>query len=200
MSKQTTTKDNPVTTEYVRSYVEKVTSVFKAIDPSTVSKVGELLSGARAEGRQVFILGNGGSAATSSHFAVDLGKGCSRNREKRFKVISLTDNVPWITALSNDITYDDVFAEQLENFAKAGDIVIAISGSGNSKNVLKALELANRVGCETVGISGFKGGKLKELVRHHIHIPADHMGRIEDGQMLVVHILVYGFMDIEGCG
>ena len=191
---------NLVSTDYVRSYLAKLDALLKTIDPKEVSRVGELLTAARSEGRQVFLCGNGGSAALASHMAVDLGKGCSRNREKRFKVLSLTDNVPWMTALSNDVSYDDVFVEQLKNYAQKGDILIAISGSGNSKNVLKAIQYANQVGCITVGISGFLGGKLKEMVTEHIHIKAEHMGLIEDGQLIVGHILVYGFMDAEGCG
>ncbi len=191
---------NTVTAPYATEYLAKLNQVLSAIDPRKIEEVGALLHAARAEGRQVLILGNGGSAATSSHLAVDFGKGCSRGREKRFRVISLTDNMPWITALGNDISYDDIFSEQLENYAQAGDVVLAISASGNSKNVIKALELANKIGCVTVGISGFAGGKLKDLVKIHIHVPDSHMGRIEDGQMIVGHILLYGFMDAEGCG
>ncbi len=191
---------NLATTDYVRGYITKLTALLQSIDPKEVEKVGLLLSAAREEGRQVFLLGNGGSAASASHLAVDLGKGCSRNREKRFRVLSLTDNTPWMTALSNDISYEDVFVEQLKNYAEKGDLLIAISGSGNSKNVLKALQYANQIGCETIGISGFAGGKLKEMVKHHVHIKSDHMGLIEDGQMIVGHILVYAFMDAEGCG
>ena len=191
---------NLATTDYIRGYITKLTALLQSIDPKEVEKVGLLLSAAREEGRQVFLLGNGGSAASASHLAVDLGKGCSRNREKRFRVLSLTDNTPWMTALSNDISYEDVFVEQLKNYAEKGDLLIAISGSGNSKNVLKALQYANQIGCETIGISGFAGGKLKDLVKHHVHIKSDHMGLIEDGQMIVGHILVYAFMDAEGCG
>jgi D-sedoheptulose 7-phosphate isomerase len=191
---------NLATTDYIQGYLGKLQALLKTIDPKQVSKVGELLANARAEGRQVFLCGNGGSAALASHLAVDLGKGCSRNRDKRFRVIAFTDNTPWITALSNDISYDDVFVEQLKNYAEKGDVLIAISGSGNSKNVLKALQYANQIGCETVGISGFAGGKLKDMVNHHVHIKGEHMGLIEDGQMIVGHILVYAFMDSEGCG
>jgi D-sedoheptulose 7-phosphate isomerase len=191
---------NVANSDYARSYISKLTAVLATIDPKQVEKAGELLTAARAEGRQVFLCGNGGSAAMASHIAVDLGKGCSRNREKRFKVLSLTDNVPWMTALSNDISYDDVFVEQLKNYAEKGDVVIAISSSGNSKNVLKAVHYANEVGCETIGVSGFTGGKLKDCVKHHVLIKADHMGLIEDGQMVVGHILVYAFMDAEGVG
>jgi D-sedoheptulose 7-phosphate isomerase len=191
---------NPVTTDYVRGYLGRLEQVLRSVDPKQVAKVGELLTYARNEGKQVFLCGNGGSAALASHLAVDIGKGCSRNRDKRFRVISLTDNTPWLTALGNDISYDDVFVEQLKNYAEPGDVFIAISGSGNSKNILKAAEYAREKKCRTVAISGFAGGKVKELVEHHVHIRADHMGLIEDGCHVVGHCLVYGFMDVEGCG
>ena len=191
---------NPVSTDYVRGYLARVEHTLRTVDPKQVAKVGELLTYARNEGKQVFFCGNGGSAALASHLAVDIGKGCSRGRDKRFRVISLTDNTPWLTALGNDISYDDVFVEQLKNYAQPGDVFIAISGSGNSKNILKAAEYAREKGCRTVAISGFAGGKVKDIVEHHVHIKADHMGLIEDGCHVVGHILVYGFMDVEGCG
>jgi len=191
---------NLATPGYVRSYLDRLGVLLKKLNPDEVSRVGQLLADARAEGRQVFLCGNGGSAALASHVAVDLGKGCSRNRPKRFRVQSFTDNVPWMTALSNDLSYEDVFVEQLRNFAQKGDVLLAISSSGNSKNILKAVEYANQIGCETVGLSGFSGGKLKGLCKHHVLVPADHMGLIEDGQMVVGHILVYAFMDAEGAG
>jgi D-sedoheptulose 7-phosphate isomerase len=191
---------NLANADYARGYLSKLSALLQTIDPRQIEVAGALLTAARAEGRQVFLIGNGGSAALASHLAVDLGKGCSRNREKRFRVLSLTDNVPWMTALSNDISYEDVFVEQLRNYAEKGDILFAISSSGNSKNVLRAVQYANQVGCETIGVSGFAGGKLKEMVKHHVLIKAEHMGLIEDGQMVVGHILVYAFMDAEGCG
>ncbi|MEI6233815.1 MAG: SIS domain-containing protein [Planctomycetota bacterium] len=191
---------NYATPDYIHGYLGKLEAVMKSLDTLEISAVGAILSAARHEGRQVFVAGNGGSAALASHIAVDLGKGCSRNREKRFRVLSLTDNVPWITALGNDISYDDIFSEQLKNYAEKGDVFLAISGSGNSKNILKALQAANQIGCVTVGISGFKGGALKDLVKHHVHVKADHMGLIEDAQLIVSHILMYAFMDVEGCG
>lgn len=191
---------NLASADYAKSYLSKLGNLLQTIDPRQVEAAGALLTAARAEGRQVFLIGNGGSAALASHLAVDLGKGCSRNREKRFRVLSLTDNVPWMTALSNDISYEDVFVEQLRNYADKGDILFAISSSGNSKNVLKAVQYANQIGCETIGVSGFAGGKLKEMVKHHVLIKAEHMGLIEDGQMIVGHILVYAFMDAEGAG
>src|SRR4051794_35741731 len=109
---------NLASTDYVRSYLKKLTGLLQTIEPKEVEKAGLLLTAAREEGRQVFLCGNGGSAALASHLAVDLGKGCSRNRDKRFRVLSLTDNVPWMTALSNDISYEDVFVEQLRNYAQ----------------------------------------------------------------------------------
>jgi D-sedoheptulose 7-phosphate isomerase len=191
---------NLASASYVTSYLDRLGALLKKINPVEVERVGALLCAAREEGRQVFLCGNGGSAAMASHIAVDLGKGASRNRPKRFRVISFTDNVPWMTALSNDVSYEDVFVEQLKNYADKGDILIAISSSGNSKNVLKAVEYANQVGCETVGLSGFKGGKLAAMCKHNVVIPAEHMGLIEDGQMVVGHILVYAFMETEGAG
>jgi len=191
---------NLATPGYVRSYLERLGALLKKLDPGEVSGVGQLLADARAEGRQVFLCGNGGSAALASHIAVDLGKGCSRNRPKRFRALSLNDNTPWMTALANDLSYEDVFVEQLRNYAREGDVLLAISSSGNSRNILKAVEYANQIGCETVGLSGFKGGKLKGLCKHHVLVPAEHMGLIEDGQLVVGHILVYAFMDAEGAG
>ncbi len=191
---------NFATPDYIRGYLGKLDATLKSLDPKEISAVGALLAAARHEGRQVFIAGNGGSAALASHVAVDLGKGCSRNREKRFRVLSLTDNMPWITAVGNDLSFDDIFVEQLKNYAVKGDVLLAISGSGNSKNILKALKYANQIGCVTVGISGFKGGALRDLVKHHVHVKADHMGLIEDAQLVVCHILMYAFMDTEGCG
>jgi D-sedoheptulose 7-phosphate isomerase len=191
---------NLATADYVQSYLGRLGAVLKNIDPKQVAQAGALLVAAREEGRQVFICGNGGSAAMASHMAVDLGKGCSRKRPKRFRVMSLTDNVPWMTALSNDLSYDDVFVEQLANFAQKDDVLVAISSSGNSRNILKAVQYAGKSGCHTIGISGFKGGTLKELVEQHVLVKADHMGLIEDGQMIVAHILCYAFMDAEGAG
>ena len=186
--------------EFIRDYLSELDATIRALPHEQIAGIIEAVRDARDRDAQVFVVGNGGSAATASHFAVDLGKGASMGAERRFRVLSLTDNTPWMTALSNDISYEDVFVEQLKNYAEKGDLLIAISGSGNSKNVLKALQYANQIGCETIGISGFAGGKLKDLVKHHVHIKSDHMGLIEDGQMIVGHILVYAFMDAEGCG
>jgi D-sedoheptulose 7-phosphate isomerase len=131
---------------------------------------------------------------------VDLGKGASLGAERRFRVLSLTDNVPWITALGNDLSYEDVFVEQLRNYARAGDLLLAISGSGNSENVLRAVRYANSIGCRTIGLAGFAGGKLREQAQECLVVSADHMGRIEDGHFVVQHLIVYYFMSTLHAG
>jgi D-sedoheptulose 7-phosphate isomerase len=129
-------------------------------------------------------------------------KGASYNREKRFRMMALTDSLPTITAYSNDVSYDVVFVEQLKNFARPGDILISISGSGNSPNVLRAVEYANSIGVKTVGLTGRDGGQLGKLSQLEINVGHPHMGRIEDGHMIVCHMIAYYFMEQAGgaCG
>jgi D-sedoheptulose 7-phosphate isomerase len=147
------------------------------------------LKSAHSEGRQVFVLGNGGSAATASHVAEDLQKGVKECSGKRFKVISLTDSTPLICAWANDNGYDCIFAEQLDSFLEPGDVVIAISGSGNSPNVIKAVEKANQMGAITVGWSGFSGGKLAKVAQKSIVVASDNMQRIEDVHLILGHLV-----------
>jgi D-sedoheptulose 7-phosphate isomerase len=175
-------------------------ALFQAIEKIPLDKVSEAIDWfkeARANGRTIFVCGNGGSASTASHFACDIIKGASFNRESRFRIIALTDSLPAITAYSNDVCYDCVFCEQLKNFAESGDIVMAISGSGNSPNVLRAIEYANRLGCRTVSLTGRDGGKLGSMAQLNIQVSAPHMGRIEDAHMVVCHMIGYYFMDTE---
>jgi len=143
------------------------------------------------QGHTVFTFGNGGSAALASHFACDLGKGTliGLNGSRRFRVIALTDNLPLITAWANDNSYDDIFAEQLRNLAVIGDVAFAISGSGNSGNVLGALEVARSLGCTTMGITGYAGGKMKDLCDYCVIVPSDNMQVIEDFHLSVCHAL-----------
>ena len=150
---------------------------------------------AHAEGRFVFAIGNGGSAANASHFAVDLGKGASDKLGKRFKVLSLTDNTPWITALGNDYSYDDIFVRQLENYAGPGDVLIGISVSGNSPNCLRAFEWARAHGVHVIALLGAKRGKMAELAHQAVVVPDTHYGRVEDAQMTILHMLCYAFME-----
>ena len=150
---------------------------------------------ARTDSRHIFVCGNGGSASTASHFACDIVKGASFNRPSRFRIMALTDSLPTMTAYANDVGYDCVFAEQLKNFAQPGDVVMAISGSGNSPNVLRAVEYANEAGCKTIALTGRDGGKLGPLAQLNIQVPVPHMGRIEDAHMIICHMIAYRFME-----
>lgn len=183
--------------EYVKNYKQACLAVLDKIPEAQIARLIEVLAVAKEEGRHVFLCGNGGSAATASHFATDLGKGASLGREKRFRVLSLTDNVPWITALANDTDYSMIFLEQLKNYASAGDVLICFSGSGNSPNVVQAVEWANLNGLITIGVTGRPGGKLGEIAHHPVFIESAHMGLIEDGHFVIQHMLGYYFMEAD---
>ena len=172
--------------------------MIQAIDLEKIGQVIEALARARDEGRRIFVCGNGGSASAASHFVCDLVKGASYQRDKRFKIMALTDSLPTLTAYSNDVGYDCVFVEQLKNFAEPGDVVLAISGSGNSPNVLRALEYGNERGCFTIALSGRNGGKMGPLAKLHVCAAHPHMGRIEDAHMIAAHMISYYFMEAEG--
>ena len=181
--------------DWIAGYIKAQKATLDSIAPEGVAQVIEKLRVAWKEDRQVFIFGNGGSAANASHFATDLGKGASDKLGKRFRVISLTDNVAWMTALGNDYSYDDVFVGQLQNFGKAGDVVIAVSVSGNSPNCVKALNWAQEHGLKTVALVGAKRGRMAELAEQTLVIADTHYGRVEDAQMGILHILCYAFME-----
>lgn len=178
-------------------YKKELLDAIEKIDTGKVNQIIGWFREARDEGRTVFVCGNGGSASTASHFACDMVKGASYKRDKRFRIMALTDSLPTLTAYSNDVTYDIVFAEQLKNFAKPGDLVMAISGSGNSPNVLRAIEYANSIGCKTVGLTGRDGGQLGSLAQLNVQVAVPHMGRIEDAHMIICHMIGYYFMDTE---
>ena len=178
-------------------YRDDLIQAIHAIDTAKVSEIIDLFKDARAQGHAIFVAGNGGSASTASHFACDIVKGASFQRESRFRIMALTDSLPTITAYSNDVGYDCVFTEQLKNFAKPGDIFLAISGSGNSPNVVSAMEYANSAGCKTVALTGRDGGKLGKAAQLNLQVPVPHMGRIEDAHMIICHMIGYYFMDTE---
>jgi D-sedoheptulose 7-phosphate isomerase len=182
---------------FTKEYQDKLIDTIRAIDLSKVDQAIEWLKEARAAERHIFTCGNGGSASTASHFVCDIVKGASYNRDARFRIMALTDNLATLTAYSNDVGYDIVFVEQLKNFAQAGDVVMAISGSGNSPNVLRAVEYANSIGCKTIALTGRDGGKLGSMAKLNIQVPVPHMGRIEDAHMIVCHMIGYYFMDTE---
>lgn len=179
---------------------EYKTRVLEAIERIDLDKVRQAIGWfreAREAGRAIFLCGNGGSAATASHFACDMVKGASFNRPSRFRILTLTDSLPTITAYSNDVGYEAVFVEQLRNFAQPGDLFTAISGSGNSPNVIHAMEYANSAGCRTIALTGRNGGRLGPLAHLNIQVEVPHMGRIEDAHMIVCHMISYYFMETE---
>ena len=178
-------------------YKTKLLGALDTVDLEKVEEAIRVLGEARDKGRQIFVCGNGGSAATANHFACDMVKGASYGRAKRFKIMALSEQIPTMTAYSNDVGYDVVFSELLRNFAQPDDVVMAISGSGNSPNVLRAIEHANSIGCYTIGLTGKDGGKLGALVDLDVHVNDLHMGRIEDGHMIICHMICYHFMDTE---
>lgn len=178
-------------------YKNELLQAIESIDLEKVGRAIEILSQARADRRRVFVCGNGGSASTASHFATDLVKGASYGRSSRFRILALTDSLPTITAYSNDVSYECVFVEQLKNFAEPGDVVIAISSSGNSPNVLRAVEYGNSLGCRTIALTGREGGRLGPLAHLEIQVAHPHTGRIEDIHMMVLHMIGYYFMEEE---
>jgi D-sedoheptulose 7-phosphate isomerase len=167
----------------------------ETIPTQAVAQIIQKLQRALAEDRQVFVFGNGGSASNASHFATDLGKGSSDKIGKRFRVVSLNDNVSWITALGNDYAYDQVYVRQLMNYARPGDLVLVMSVSGNSPNVVKAVEWAKDHGIWSAALVGGKRGRLAELADLAIVVPTEHYGRAEDVQMTICHMLCYAFME-----
>jgi D-sedoheptulose 7-phosphate isomerase len=181
--------------QFVIDYLADARRVLAELDPAAIEAAIKEVKAAGERGNFVYACGNGGSAAVAAQMVVDLVKGASEGRAKRFKMIGLTDNVYTVTAYANDISYDVVFVEQLKNFAQKGDVLLALSGSGNSVNVLKAVEYAKSVGCRTIGLTTGRGGKLKDMVDLPILIPSSHMGRLEDCFFMVTHIILYAFIE-----
>lgn len=168
-------------------YFDTVTRTVAALPLHAIARLTEALLKAYDDGQMVYLFGNGGSAALASHLACDLGKGTVNGNGKRFRVLALTDNVPLITAWANDSHYHDIFAEQLVNLVTPGDIAFAISASGKSLNVLRGLEVAKEAGAITVGLTGFQGGKLRDLCEPCVIIPSENMQVIEDLHLSVAH-------------
>jgi D-sedoheptulose 7-phosphate isomerase len=177
----------------VSAYLDRLQQEVARLDQAAIQKLSDLLYAAWSEGRFVFICGNGGSATTASHLAEDFAKGSLMEKDlldeskRRLKVLSLTDNVGWMTAISNDLSYEQVFVQQLMHYGSPGDLLIAISGSGNSKNVLAAVDWANRHGLVTYGLTGFSGGRLKQMQQHGLHVALDDMGMVEALHVCAAH-------------
>jgi D-sedoheptulose 7-phosphate isomerase len=180
---------------FTDGYFEELKETLEEISLKKVEKVLEIIYEAYREGKQVFIMGNGGSAATASHFACDLSKGTIVEGKSRFKVISLNDNMPLITALSNDFGYERVFIEQLMNLISEKDVVIGITASGNSENILQAVDYARGKRAITVGFIGFGGGKLKEMVDEHITVSSMSYEQVENIHLILSHAIAKYFRE-----
>lgn len=177
----------------IETYIENEIKVLQSLDINAINEVLKLLEKTlHAEGT-IYIFGNGGSAATASHFQNDFNKGISLNTEKKFRFLCLNDNVATLMAIANDNGFDNVFSAQLEGRLQENDIIFAISGSGNSRNVLNAVEYARRCGNQVVGITGYDGGKLKELSDFSLHAPVDSMQITEDIHMIFDHLMMSVF-------
>lgn len=173
----------------IQKYLTELDQAVRQTDMDAIHKAVEVLWEAYENNRQVFIFGNGGSASTASHMACDIGKGVVREGKKRFRVQSLCDNVAVMTAWANDVSYETMFKDQLENLLNEKDVVIAISASGNSPNVVKAVEFGKKQGATIIGLSGFSGGILKDMSDISIHFPVKDYGQVEDLHLMCEHII-----------
>jgi D-sedoheptulose 7-phosphate isomerase len=175
--------------EIIGRYIADLHSTLDILSTDTISRVISILHEARLNQRQIFVMGNGGSASTASHFACDLGKNTRRESWPNFKVLGLTDNMAIFSAFANDEGYENVFVQQLASFIHPGDVVIGISASGNSPNVLNAIQLAKQVQATTIGFTGFDGGRLGSLVDVNLHVMSDCIEQVEDIHLMLEHLI-----------
>src|SRR4030095_4108655 len=175
-----------------KGYKKQVNDVLNLLEEDEINNFMDLLVNAYKNDKFVFVIGNGGSAANASHLAQDLAKGTRHSKDQplRLKALSLTDNAAFITAQGNDEGYDSIFEQQLRTFAKNGDYLIAVSGSGNSPNIIKAIEWANNNGVITIGVTGFDGGKLRKLAKHTVHVPLNDMCTAESIHSIIFHYVI----------
>ena len=178
---------------FLNEYLASLDAAAKTIPADVLEEILQVLGRAHRDQARIFVIGNGGSAATASHFACDLGKNAVPPGKRRFKVLALTDSTPALTAYGNDNGYASVFKEQLVNLMEPGDVVLAISASGNSPNIVEAISYARENRATVIGLAGFGGGKLSELSHHAITIPAETYEQIEDLHMVLTHIIVSWF-------
>ncbi len=186
--------------KWISDYISAQKAAHDSIPVEGVAKGIKILREALEADRQIFVFGNGGSAANCSHFATDLGKGSSDKLGKRFRVVSLNDNTAWMTALGNDYSYEDVFVGQLQNYGRPGDVAMSLSVSGNSPNCVKALAWARDHGLRTIAMVGQKRGKMAEIAELVMTINDTHYGRVEDAQMGICHLLCYAFIENPQAG
>lgn len=180
---------------FVERYLDDLMGVIHKLDADALNRAIGCLRDVRDNDKTIFICGNGGSASIASEMVADIVKGASYGKQKRFRMIGLTDSISTITAYANDVSYESVFVEQLKNWAQKGDVLIAISGSGNSPNVLRAVEYANDVGCTTIGCTSAQQGQLRDMSTLPLLVQSSHMGRLEDCFYAMTHILCYAFIE-----
>jgi len=173
----------------IETYLNKLKTTIDALPVESIDTLMSVLVKASTEHRTVFVMGNGGSAATASHFVCDFNKAVSIHKLNKFKMICLNDNVPIMMAYANDMNFEEIFIHQLKNFFSPGDVVVGISGSGNSMNIIKAIEYANENGGTTIGLTGFNGGKLKKIVHYNVNVPIDDMQIVEDLHLALNHCM-----------
>ena len=178
---------------FLKTYLAGLNAAAETIPAGVLEQIVQVLQGAHQKAARIFVIGNGGSAATASHFACDFGKNAIEPGQPRFKVIALTDSTPAITAYGNDNGYASVFREQLVNLMEPGDVVLAISASGNSPNIVEAIDYARENGATVIGLAGFDGGQLAQKAHHAITIPAETYEQIEDLHMILTHVIVSWF-------
>lgn len=175
----------------LQEYLEKEIETIRSMDLDSINMVMNVLEDARLTGKRIFICGNGGSAATASHYCCDFNKGVSEKQDAKYNLECLSDNVPTMMAVANDIGYEEVFRFPLKNKMNPGDVLIGISGSGNSKNVVNAMEYAKSIGGTTIAIVGYDGGKMKEMADYNIHANINNMQISEDIHMIIDHLMMY---------
>lgn len=185
--------------EKIKYYVELEKTVLDGLNHDAINQVMNLLEETRLAGNRIFICGNGGSAATASHFVCDFNKGVSfdHNKELKYDFECLSDNIPTMMAVANDLSYEDIFVVPLKNKLKKGDVVIGISGSGNSRNVVKALEYGNLIGADTVGIVGYDGGGVKNIAKYCIHVKVNNMQIAEDIHLMLDHMMMTILSEVD---
>ncbi|MHB1376105.1 MAG: D-sedoheptulose-7-phosphate isomerase [Candidatus Humimicrobiaceae bacterium] len=179
--------------EFIHDYINSINIIMAGLDIEKISEVIVKIGEAHKNKKRIFVIGNGGSAATTNHFVCDLGKNAIKDDENRFQIISLSNSVSCITAYGNDVGYESIFAEQLKNLMQMEDIIICISASGNSPNIIKAVEYAKKKNGIIISLTGFKGGRLKEISDFNVNVPSDSYEKIEDAHLIITHIIVYWF-------
>ena len=181
--------------DWINNYIDAEVRLIRSLPVKDIEAFIGIVEEAHNSDKQLFLCGNGGNAASASHLACDMGKGSSDALGKRFRVSTLNDNAAWLTAIGNDYAYEDIFVRQLENFARAGDVLISGSVSGNSPNLVKAFEWAKEKGVTSVSITSSKRGRMSDLATLPIVLPDEHYGRVEDMQMMIYHLIAFWFIE-----